>query len=313
MKKPATLIIITLVILLFASTSSQAQENSGEHDFSFGMVMGPTQQDQILKPIFIDIFKFIKETEGVDIGLEWFQDSSEFLAKIEKKELDFAYAKELDVFTKSVVDYGYEPVITVTAFRQKMIQRCLFTTEDRDIENIEDMEGMSLITYRSKDGYYPLRQMLDGKEPGDFFGRIIPSYSGQLSLREMLDGAADLAFVYDSNIGIVKMGNPSLAKRIKRLMCSPPEPSPGIVVRSLDVITPELLKKILGAMDNIDKAEALKPYRPLIMQTKIKFVPVNRDAYKHVFNIYKMAEKNGWDKDYTKWVEELPEAIGANE
>ena len=299
--KKSFLMMISMALALSFAVSAAAQEN-----YRFGMIMGRGNRDQGLKPVFEDLFKYVAQAKGVNIDLKWFSDQDAFLKAVESKELDIAYAKEYDLFYEMVKEYKYKPVMTATAFGAKESQVCMYSRGDRNFKSIDEMKGTTILSYYTKDGYYPLRQLLGGKKPEEFFSKMLPSLTGADSLNRLIAGEADLAFVYDNNISLLEMGNPTVAKKLKEIVCSPPFSNAGIVVNPDSKIPEAMLKDIVAIISEAHKSEALKKYRSMMKQMKIKFLPITMKDYEPMFKLYDEAGRKGWDKDLEKWVATAP-------
>lgn len=299
--------LVFMIIVLFLAAALPVAARAQEH-YKFGMIMGRSSRDQGLKPIFVDLFKYVAQDLGVDIELSWFNDNDKFLKAVESKELDIAYAKEFDIFFEMVRTYKYKPLMTATAFGATESKVCLYSKSDKNYTSLEGMKGLTLLAYYTKDGYYPLRQLLGGNKPEEFFSKMLPSLSGADSLNRLLAGEADLAFVYDNNIDLLKIGNPSIVKQLKELVCSPPFSNAGIVVNPESKIPQKTIDNIVKIIGEAHKSEALKNYRDMMKRMKIKFLPITMKDYDSMFKLYDEAAKKGWDKDLQKWIDSLPKA-----
>ncbi len=288
-----------LILIFILSVSVIAVRGARAADtYRFGVFMGENERDQQLKPILETIMKYISDTENMTVELKWYDDKKEFLSHAEKQELDFGYTKKTDDFV-ALLGYGYTPFLGISLFGEKEAKTCLYATTDAKISNVSSMKGLRLVTYKDRDGYYPLRLIIGDKVNG-FFSEVKPSNSGLESLNMLSRGEADLALAVDTNVKSLKMFNPSLLKKINELACIKPMYPAGIV-RSKK--TPSvLIDKIASLMENANKSEVLKPYRNMLKTTKISFFPVTRKEYEEVLKLYSDAAAAGWDKDYVKWV-----------
>ncbi len=289
-----TISAVLLVVSLFAVAASA---DNGK--FSFGMYMSASPQDQSLKQVFSDLVNYLGAMEGVDVELKWFVDKDKFMTAAANKELDFVYTKNYGLLPDLILKDKYVPFAAASLFGKKKMRTCLFTRNDVKISGVEDMRGKSLITYGEPDGYYPLIQ-ITGEKPEEFFGTIEQSLTGQHSLKKLIAGDVDIALAYNSNINALKMGNPSVVKKIKELYCTYEFYNTPIM--SSEEVPEDLMKGLLGILKKGSKHEALKKYRPMMMATKIRFFPVTPREYQPVIDAFEKAKEEGWHKDFVKWM-----------
>ncbi len=287
-----------IIILIGLSSLTAANVVDAAEYYRFGVFMGANERDQQLKPILETVMKYISETEKATVELKWYDDEKEFLAQAEKQELDFGYTKKTDDFI-ALVDYGYIPFLGISLFGEKQAKTCLYSTVGAKVTNMNSMKGLRLVTYKDRDGYYPLRKIIGDRLNG-FFSEVKLSNSGLESLALLSRGEVDLALAVDSNVLSLKIFNPSLMKKINELVCAKPMYPAGIVRNRKT--PPALINKIASIMENANKSEVLKPYRNMLKTTKIKFFPITKKEYEDVFKLYSDAEANGWNKDYVKWI-----------
>lgn len=287
--------VAVFVTAVFLSSPARADDGT----FSFGMYMSATAQDQSLKQVFNDLVDYLAQEQEVEVRFMWYIDEKEFLKAAGNRELDFIYTKNYSLLPELIGRDKYVPFASASLFGKKKMKSCLFTRNDVEISGIEDMRGMSLITYDEADGYYPLIEMT-GEKPEDFFGGISLSQTGQISLKRLLAGEADLVLAYNMNILALKMANPSILKEIKELYCAH-EFYNAPIMHSGNV-SEDIMEGLLDILKTGAKHEALKMYRPMMMATDIRFFPVKKDAYDSVLEVFARAEEQEWDKDFKRWI-----------
>lgn len=291
-------LLITILLFSLSSVCVFAQET-----YKIGILVNDSQQDQQLKVMLGDMLEFLSNSDKDNIEPVWFSESAAFLEAAKKNELDFAYTKEYDPFIVLVKEYNYTPLVTATFFGKKKLRCCMYASKESGIKGAGDIKGLRMMTYRTQDGYYPLRQLLGDTKPEEFFSELMASDAGAASLGALLEGKTDLAWVYEGNLEAMKLGNPAILKKITELMCSDAEYNAALSYRK--GVSPEFVEKVRNIMLNAHSSDALQKYKPLIAKTKLRFAPVTAADFKGVFDMYEKAAKNGWVKDHEKWLKSL--------
>lgn len=293
-------VIFTSIIAVFFFSCATV---SAQQAYRIGILVNDSTQDQQLKVMLSDMLDYLSKSNSDSITPVWFSSEDKFIEAAKKNELDFAYTKEYDSFIVLIKDLGYTPLVTATFFGKKKMRCCMYASKDSGIKSADDIKGKRMMTYRTKDGYYPLRKLLGDTKPEDFFSQLIPSDAGAASLSAILDGKVDLAWVYEGNLYAMKLGNPSLVKNITELMCSDAEYNSALSYRK--GVPMEFVEKVREIMENAHSSDVLQKYKPLIAKTKLRFTSVTTDDFKSIFDMYENAVKNGWDKDHAKWLESV--------
>lgn len=292
--------IVTAIIAFSALSGSFV---FAQQTYRIGILVNDSTQDQQLKVMLTDMLDFLSKSNSDGIIPVWFSNEAAFIEAARKNELDFAYTKEYDPFIVLIKELNYTPLVTATFFGKKKLRCCMYASKDSGIKSADDIKGKRMMTYRTQDGYYPLRKLLGDTKPEDFFSQLIPSDAGAASLSAILEGKVDLAWVYEGNLYAMKLGNPSLVKNITELMCSDAEYNAALSYRK--GVPMEFVEKVRNIMENAHDSDVLQKYKPLIAKTKLRFTSVTTADFKNIFQMYEKAIKNGWDKDHKKWLESV--------
>lgn len=291
----AAFLFILVATMLFSSSRPICQET-----YTIGILLSDSQQDQQLKTMLKDVLAFLSTGGSQKITPVWFTDSAKFMAAAKNNELSFAYSKEYDAFVILTRELGYMPLVTATFFGKKKLSTCMYAKKESPIKSAADIKGLRMTTYKTKDGYYPLRLLLSEQKPEEFFAKLIPSESGVNSLNMLIEGKTDLAWVHEGNVHAMKLGNPAVVKTIKEVMCSAPEYNAAISYKSN--VPKEFVEKVRAILEQAHDSSVLEKYKPLIKKTKLRFVSVTPQDFKSVYDLYDKAEKKGWEKDQEKWL-----------
>lgn len=297
MKKTIVICAALFALLLLIDNADAEQRN-----YKFGILVGSHKTEQQYRNIFQDVIDFINRREDVEFEMVWFTEDSDFLEAAGKKQLDVIYTNQFDPFLIPIKDYDYIPFAAISVFGLSDMKVCLFVDRDRDVQSIHDLEGARIITYKTTDGYYPLRRLL-GEKPADFFSEAYLSPGGYFSLMKVIEGEADISLIYRSNQSSLAMVNPSMAAQVKEIVCEEGHPFMPLSFRK--GMPREDVRHIEKVLATAPKHEALKQYRPAMRSTKLRFYQVGPGDYEKMIDEYNQAVKKGWDKDYEKWKNNL--------
>jgi ABC-type phosphate/phosphonate transport system substrate-binding protein len=303
MKKIGMILVIAVAITALLACSGRAAEKKS---YTFGIRVGLSNQfDGQLKSIMTDIVKLLSKNIKIDVNMKWYLDDSEFISDLNKGNIDFAYTTSDDntikiLNLKNNNEYLFMPFLRTTLFKRKYAKYCIYTNTNSNISNIGQLKGKNIINYSELFSYILLRIMLNGTNPEGYFKAVNVSPNGPSSFYSLALNEAPSAFVMDHNIDMLKIANPGPVKKIRELICSEELPFYPIYYRSSTPI--EIVNEMISIFINIPQDNNINKYRPLLKMYGIRFIHTDRKDYDVIINIYKEAYKNGWDKDYERWI-----------
>ncbi|MFA6449752.1 MAG: PhnD/SsuA/transferrin family substrate-binding protein [bacterium] len=298
MRKTLTMLIAAATIIaLFAFQLSAAEKNS----YKFGMWFGVgTEFDAQNKQIISDLVAAFSKKSKYNIEFVWFSDYNKFVDSVKKRELDFIYAFKYEVIYDLMMSGQYDPFLMPYLLGSKDFSMCLYVNAGSGIKSPADLKSKRILVAEGMPEYYVLRKILNDK-PENVFGTIEKSVSGMSSMYSLAMNDTDAVYASEITEKFMKMNNPGPFKKISRLLCSEKYPFMPIMVSKS--VPNELLIEFRNIFTTADKEEALKKYRPIFTTYKFKFMPVNRDLYKPVTDVFQEAKKKGWDRDHEIWKE----------
>lgn len=291
MKKAA----IALFALLLTSVAWAADKPT----LIFGGV-GEEMKSSGQTAMFPDMMKAVSGAANVNIEIKWFNSDEELTKAMEKGTVDIILMIDMGPYIVAMKKTEFTPIASYTIFKQKDMRGCLFVNSSVKATKLEEIKGMKASVYMTDFEYYLMRKLI-GTKPAGFFGKTRANKRGMFILKDIaVEKEMPVGFVYDVNLNLLKMANPTSLKDIRPLVCADPVPHPAISVSKK--LPKDIVDKMKSFILNAHKEPSMKRFHPLMKQFGLKFLPADSDALKKATALYDTALKNGWDKEYEQWL-----------
>jgi ABC-type phosphate/phosphonate transport system substrate-binding protein len=275
-------------------------------------VVALTKSNNDIFAIERDVFDAFNDRYAIEIKQEIYSDINVLRRKINENKIDLFACWNTDCDVEFHKSSEYAPMFITTAFETNSINMCLITRKEISPDSVDALKGKTIIINGDAFSYYSLKKLI-GSSPDEYFAQMASKPDTMSNIYAVSMGAYDATFVNSGSLKTMKFVNPGPLKKINKSVCGEPYKSPAVYASNK--IEPALKDKILKDMVEITSNPRkmkkdpefkefwpmLNKYMPFIIQTKAKFIPVTSIDYDNVYNLFKEAEKKGWDKDYKKW------------
>ncbi len=287
---------MTVAVAMLVGTSAGAAEQK----YVLGARMGASNDlDAQFKTIITEVARAFSARNDEKIEVKWFNDKASFYEALKKNELDIVFLYSFDHVYDMTKNYGMEYMFTTSMFDAEKIKMCLFVKKSRPEKRLGELKGLTAATYN--DGFeYALLRDLVGEAPETFFKSISPSPNGiSLAYSLALDNV-QASFINDSVVNFLRVNNPGPVKDIRSVGCT--VSFPLLPFLASNRVPDDMRKRLTEFVGGMHKYEELKKYKAPMKMYGMKFVPVDANDYGPAMKIYEKALKNGWLKDFDKWV-----------
>ena len=263
---------------------------------------GNEQQGAMMFKIIQDLLDVLDDKENLHIKLKWYKTDKKFIRDMKAGKLDFIFS-EPELYLKAFETKKYEPFLGVGVFGMNKRANCIYVDKKSKYKKMADLQSADVITYGSIFDYMELRTLINGEPPEFFFNHLDVSSSGMSSFYALAMDEVDAVFVSQATYKMMKATNPGPVKNLRELACSIDW------VEAPLFVSKKVPDKVLDTVEDFFKKEPkkkksdprLKKYMPMLKKYKIKFVRLSSKDFQPFYDMYRNADKKGWDKDYRQW------------
>jgi ABC-type phosphate/phosphonate transport system substrate-binding protein len=303
----ASVLILSVLFPVHASAASKAAASvpaaasAVRPKYILGFRLGYGKEaDGQLKSVGTEIFKAAAAEAGFDLELKWYLNDEEYLKATKDNSLDLTMLVSYELLADILGKYNYEPIARGSVFGMEKYPACFYVNKDSKFNSVADLKHATALTYDTATSYYQMHKLL-GVNPSEYFNVLKVSPNAISSLYAVALGSdADVAFAYKVNLENLKLTNPGPVKKLREIACS--DDFYVIPLLASKRFPKDSTAKLVGILYNAQQDAAFKTIRPLLIQTKTKFIPAKKTDYDGLLKLVATAKKNGWDKDYKAWI-----------
>ncbi|HOX29480.1 MAG TPA: PhnD/SsuA/transferrin family substrate-binding protein [bacterium] len=298
MRKLAIIVAAFLTAAVLICPAGAAEK---KYTFGFSTGLNPTINAQ-LKTSFTDILKIISAREKVVFTTEFYPDGAKLEAAAKKGKIDFLLTDSNTTLELAVKKLGFIPFSAYSMYGKKTLKYCIYT-KNPDFKSVADLKGASLGAYRYSDMYYFLRKLTNAQPEKYYKLKQLNDNTAPFYVLTLNQAEAIFTMNYSYDYGVLT--NPASVKGVREVACSQPTYMPPLMYRKgtpADVV--EMLRKTLA---NARTDPSFKKYLPLLKMVKLEYFPVTQKEIAPGIDMVETAVKNGWNRDYEKWVAETKE------
>jgi len=293
-----TALFLIFLSILLAVYPGRPAKSEGEKYLVGGLSIYGGDQDATYKDFISHFAKIIGMRERAAFDIQWYSDRDKFLKLIKEKKFDYIFPSGYDVMVYSL-GHGYEPFLAPSVGGKEKDNFCIYGKQDGKIKTLPDVRGGKTMVVGDQFYFYLIRKMV-GESPLDFFGRLREAPNSNSAVYAFAMGELDVLFFDDFGITYFKAVNSGPVKGLKALACS------GTIFQDPALrsskVPEEQANRMRKYFVNAGKDKAFKDFWPLMKMINGRLIEVSKSDYKPVLDIFAEAQKNGWDKEYQKWL-----------
>ncbi len=221
---------------------------------------------------------------NIDVGFEVLSGESILRERFRNKTISMC-GISARTYVEMLEEGNIKPLVRAVSSSEKY-RLVLISLKKKGYEKLEDLKGISLISWSGEMESLFLRNLVQGmgsNKPMDFFACILNCPSEQAALRAVLFGQADAACVKNTTLTVLKELNPVAYKNLKILATSEKVISGLISYRS--DLPPDVVTRVREFFLGMDKKPRLKE---LLTYFKTKsFVPTKDSDFDGVRKMLK--------------------------
>jgi len=256
------------------------------------------RHDVFVKSMVSNFFSRIAEKKGVDVEVRWHTDDESLFRDLRSGELNFFYYHK-KIVPGPLESASFHPWLRYEFLGSFKDKACLYVRKNGDIKKLSRLEGKTIATQPELNEYASLRNII-GKKPQDFFSSTLLNGDAEESLALLLNGDADAAFVFKSNVSFMKISNNHSINAIRELSCSSPLEFPPVHI--VDGTPAEIADSIRKMAVSAHESEDMADFRPLFKTYGFRFADAEKKDFFNIDKFLAELESKGWNADFEEWL-----------
>lgn len=303
MNKILRILILTGICIAASAAAGGISSGSGSrYKFivNYGMSFGGESASKV-EALLNSLGGVINKKTGIRIDMISAQSSEEAYEKLKSGEADFGIIRPMQYVRAIEEKAPLTPLMNLAINRKQETKVCIYALKKTPVK-IENLRGKKIMLLEDKEWIYTQNYLAEkgvNEKMEDYFSKILRGDDPQSALYTLAFRKADAAVMTEMAY-IMAVNTDKRFNEIGRMECMGNYPVDPLVFRNnFDKQDADrIIKMLLTAHKDPD----FKDVHIYFISGKANFTEVTSDLYVNFHELVKKAKKNGWLKDFERWL-----------